>query len=84
MTNEEKQDFQTDLQKYTKQQEGNTKVAAFFNNLDQDQEIDDSSPRHIDSKEISLKPNDLAHQNDQKSSPLDPINPRKYMHLLIL
>jgi len=74
MTNEEKEGFAEDLDKFSKQV-NNSKVAAFFNNFDQ--EIDDSSPRGT--KEEIVKNNTISPspQQSQKATPLEWINPRK-------
>ena len=75
MTNEEKEGFAEDLEKFSKQV-NNSKVAAFFNNFDQ--EIDDSSPRGGTKEELS-KTNTISPipQQSQKATPLELINPRK-------
>jgi len=75
MTNEEKEGFAEDLEKFSKQV-NNSKVAAFFNNFDQ--EIDDSSPR-AGTKEEIIKNNTISPspQQSQKATPLELINPRK-------
>jgi len=74
MTNEEKEGLAEDVDKFSKQV-NNSKVAAFFNNFDQ--EIDDSSPRA--NKEEVSKTNSFSPppQQSQKASPLELINPRK-------
>jgi len=75
MSNEEKQSFQDDLDKFSKLPTNNSKVAAFFNNFDQ--EIDDS-PNLSPMKGEELKDSFvLSPQLPQKVTLLDPINPRK-------
>ena len=77
MTNEEKQGFQEDVEKFSKMSANNSKVAAFFNNFDQ--EIDDSPNVSPIKPTEELKDSFvLSPQLPQLVTVHDPINPRKY------
>lgn len=79
MTAEEKNGFKEDKERFSKVQESDTKVAAFFNNIDQ--EVDDMSPRNIMTSEEAKSPLKIP-LSESQYVPNTGINPKRSQCLI--